>query len=346
MLKKLKNMVYKIMRNRWSFRLIGIGLFVLILLNIDLSEAWQTLRNVDLFYILLSLLFQALGLVFATIRWQLIMQKLDIRIPFSRTFVHQLIGTAAALVTPGQVGEFVKVLYHRREGFSILESILSVLLDRLFDLVMLLLFGFLALVILFGVPTHLAIILAIGALVVFVLVFFFFRYRKESSQWIANGLAWLTPKAYKGTMKKEALQLAGRIGEFNIVFVFLCVFLTVVNYSFLLLRIYALVLALQLDVPFWYFAIVVPLLRLVGLIPISVLGIGTRDITAIYLFGQVGVPASSSVLVSTLGLISVQVQTLVGLLAWWRDPLSVRRQSVQPFDQATIPENKAIYPGK
>jgi uncharacterized protein (TIRG00374 family) len=333
------------MRNRWSFRLIGIGLFILILLKIDLGEAWQTLRNVDLFYILLSLVFQAFGLIFATIRWQLIMQKLDIRVRFSQSFTHQLIGTAAALVTPGQLGEFVKVLYHRREGFPVPESIFSVLLDRLFDLGMLLLFGFLALAILFGVPTNFAIFLAAGALFFLVAAIIFFRYKKESGQWIGNGIAMLTPKTYKAAVKGDAIHLASRVGELKLLFLLLCVLLTVVNYSFLLLRVYALVLALQISVPFWYFAIVVPLLRLVGLIPISVLGIGTRDITAIYLFGQVGVSESSSVLISTLGLITVQFQTLVGLLAWWRDPINLRKQGIRQSERKPAIEKEAIFPG-
>jgi uncharacterized protein (TIRG00374 family) len=230
------------------------------------------------------------------------------------------------MITPGQLGEFVKVLYHRREGFPIPESILSVLIDRAYDLLMLLLFGFVAMAVLFGLSPTLTIAISAGASIALLIGFLFARNKESSARWMATALARISPKAYKETMQENAFRLTRQIGEFSIGFLLACGLLTIANYIVLMLRVYVLVLALHLEVPFWYFVMVMPLIRLVGLLPISISGIGTRDITMIYLFGQVGIPQEASLVLSMLGLITVQFQTFVGLLAWWRHPLQLGKR--------------------
>jgi uncharacterized protein (TIRG00374 family) len=338
----VKALVGHLLRNQWVFRLIGIIVFVLILLKIDLGEALRALTTVDPLFLILSLAFQAVALVVATLRWQLIMHRLEIRIAFSRSLIHQLIGTAAAVVTPGQLGEFIKVLYHRSHGFPVPESLLSVLVDRTLDLLILLVFGFIALAILFGIPPTVTLAIALSGGIAVVIALFFARNREGSARWIGTALARISPKAYRETMQRNARHLAQLIGGFKPGFLVMCGFLSIVNYALLLLRIYSLVLALHMDVPFWYFAMVVPLLRLVGLIPISVSGIGTRDVTTIYLFARVGISAESSLVLSMLGLLTLTLQALVGLLAWWRYPLQFGREELPSLRQLSSKEGEDV----
>jgi uncharacterized protein (TIRG00374 family) len=304
------------------FRLIGLGLFVLILLRIDLGETLRLIGSLDMVVFALSMLALAAGLVVTTYRWQFISKHLDIRLPFSCTFILQLIGTTAALGTPGQLGEFVKVLYYRSSyGYPVGESFLSVFLDRLFDLLLLLILSFVALAALFGVPPTLIAVMVTLGLLFLVLVYFFTRYQEQSAQWIARAFAYVTPKAYQEVVHLSSQRLARRVVQFDIRLLSICGLLSLLNYSFLLLRAYLVILALHVQVPFWYFALILPLLRLVGLIPISILGIGTRDVTAIYLFSLVGVSQETALSLSVLMLASMLLQALVGLWAWWKNPL-------------------------
>lgn len=308
-------------------------MFGLVLLRLDLSEAWRSIRSTDVSFLALSLAIQGVALLVATYRWQLIARCLDIRVPFARTLLYQLVGTGAAMVTPGQLGEFVKTLYHRRDGFPVAESVLSVLIDRAYDLAALLLFGVASMAILVGVPPVMTVSLATAGGLALVIAFLFVRNREASAQWIADVIRRISPKAYKESMATEAHRLAQRIGGLDLRSLIVWGLLTGVNYVLLLFRIYALFLAAGLRVPFPYFSMVVPLLRLVGLIPISVSGIGTRDVTAIYLLGRVGVSKESSVIVSMLGLVTVQFQALVGLLVWWRYPAQTGKVLTQPAEQ-------------
>lgn len=311
---------FKVPKKMWFFRLIGIILFVVILTRIDLNAALRTLATVDLRFVGLAIAIQGAALFVSTFRWQIIMGQLDIFNSFWRSFLQQLIGTAAAILTPGQLGEFVKAVYLHDEGNPFPESILSIAIDRIFDLLMLLLFGFISLAILFGLPSRLTFIIASITSLFFGAGFFLLRKQEKSAQIIAKSLTRLSPNAYKETVQESAYRLTFKISQFSYRAVLTAGLLTILNYVLLLFRIYSLVLALHLVIPLSYFIMAVPLLRLVGLVPISVLGIGTRDITAIYLYGRVGIPPSSVIILTTLGLFTLQIQTLVGLLVSWRYP--------------------------
>jgi uncharacterized protein (TIRG00374 family) len=336
LLTSIKSKAIQAVRKGTAFRLIGIVLFGVILTQIDLRAALRILAAANPFFLILTLTLQMVALVFATTRWQLIMRRLDIRVPFLRSVVYSLIGTSAALVTPGQLGEFVKVLYLRSDGFPVPDSALSVLIDRAFDMLMLLLFGFIALAILFGIsPTWTLVIATIISLVI-VAAFLFTRNREESAHWIATTLTRVAPKAYKETVNTDAHRLVSHIGEFELSFLILCGLLSTVNYTFLLLRMYCLILALHLAIPFWYFALVVPLLRLVALIPISIAGIGTRTVTAIYLYGRVGVSKETVLIMGVLGLLTILFQAVIGLVTWWLFPLRFDPETMQPSEPSHL----------
>ena len=217
----LKNTLRKIVSNRWLFRSIGIVVFILILTRIDLRATLTAITTVDPVFLMLSIVFQAIALVVTTYRWQLIMRKMEIDLPFRRSFTLQLIGTAAAVVTPGQIGEFVKVAYHRSYGFPVPESFLSVAMDRAFDLFALLFFGIVSLAILFGLPpAWSAIIICICAAVI-VGGGLFVRHQEKFSNWLARVLARISPPSYKDAVQTSTERLVERVGSFSIEFLVL-----------------------------------------------------------------------------------------------------------------------------
>ena len=342
---RVKPLLHRILQSRWVFRLIGIGIFVLILTRIDLDQLYQTLRTIDPLFLLLSLVLQAVALVVTTFRWQLIMHRLEIYVPFRHCVIQQLIGTAAGVITPGQLGEFIKVLYLGSYGYAVPESALSVVVDRLFDLSMLFLFGLIGLAVLFRVPPGLTAALATGICILVGGGLLFARNREKSAQTLATVVAKISPQAYKETVHKNTHHLAQLVGKFNLSLLAACALLSTVNYGLLLLRIYCMALSVHVVAPFWYLAMAIPLLRLVGLIPISISGIGTRDITMIYLLGRVGVPQEASLVLSILSLLTLQFQVLVGLMAWWRYPVQVSRGKGSSRESSPLDNERAV-PGK
>jgi uncharacterized protein (TIRG00374 family) len=245
---------------------------------------------------------------------------LDIHVSYGRSLIHQLVGTGVAMVTPGQLGEFIKVLYHRGLGLPIPESALSVLIDRLYDLLMLFIFGLFSSAVLFGIQPDLVAAIAIASSLVALIVFFLIHNKINSIIWIAAFLARFSPKAYKEMIQQNTQRLAAKVVSMTPVFIAMCVLLSLTNYSLLVVKVYMLALAIHIDVSFWYIALAVPLFRLAGLLPISISGIGTRDAMIIYLLSRAGVPTESSLILSLLSLIVLETQALIGMLFWWRYP--------------------------
>jgi len=98
-----------------------------------------------------------------------------------------------------------------------------------------------------------------------------------------------------------------------------------------------LALSVHMDVEFWFFASAVPLFRLVGLVPITISGIGTRDAVIIYILSGVGIPPESSLILSVLSLVTFQLQALVGALFWWRFP-PLSNVAVEPATSVILGE--------
>jgi hypothetical protein len=341
---KLKLLMQKFSKNRWVFRLIGLAVFVLILAKIDLKEALAVLAKTNIWFVILSIVLQGVALLVTTYRWQLIMRRLDIHIPYIDSVQHQLIGTAAAVVTPGQIGEFVKVLYHKKYGYPYSTSLASVIVDRLFDLLMLLSFGGIALATLIGIPTPYTILLTCLGVAVVISALLLSRWKDRGAPRVAALLARLSPVKYRQIVLDDTERLTRRLGEFSPLFLLSCALLSVFNYALLVYRIYVLVLALHIQVPFLYFAMVVPLMRLVGLLPISISGIGTREVTVIYLLNKVGVPAEASLVLSLLGLITLQFQALVGLLVGWKSLTHTFWNTAEPGDQSGLYPSEQATP--
>ena len=295
---------------------------MLILLRIDWTEFLVTIKTVDLFWIISSIFMQAIALLVTTWRWQLIMHHLDVRVSYGRSLIHQLIGTGMAMITPGQLGEFIKVVYHRGMGFPGPESALSIVIDRLFDFGMLCFFGLISVVFLFGLPTIYIVILAIIMMLGLLVVAYYLRDKEHNAHRLALILTRVGPKAYKEMIQRNIERLVMKVTSMNLKLILACLLLSFVNYSLLLLKVYLLAFSVHMQVEFWYFAACVPLFRLVGLIPISISGIGTRDALIIYMLSRVGISPESSLMLSLLSLATLELQALIGVLFWWRYPPS------------------------
>ena len=74
---------------------------------------------------------------------------------------------------------------------------------------------------------------------------------------------------------------------------------------------------IPLDLPFLDVVFISSIASLVALIPVSVLGIGTRDATIVYFFGKIGIVAAKAIVYSFLMFFSFYMMgTIVGFLCW------------------------------
>ena len=132
---------------RWAIRLIGPALLVLFLWRSDFSQLLAGLAQIRLLPLLLSL---ALFLPFVAIkawRWNALMRELGMQPPTMRmSMALYMIGLYLGGATPGQSGDFIKAWYLRERGQPLASALFSIVLDRLFDFVIMALLALLSLV--------------------------------------------------------------------------------------------------------------------------------------------------------------------------------------------------------
>ena len=106
----------------------------------DLAQVWGEIRNAEPWALVLLLVTTGLTYVLRALRWQFLLRPIG-PTRFSQAFRTTVIGFAANTVLPARVGEIVRpYLLARREGLSVPATFTTIILERLLDLVTVLVF--------------------------------------------------------------------------------------------------------------------------------------------------------------------------------------------------------------
>lgn len=256
-------------------RLVGIGLFVVILFKVDLSEVLQQLAAADVRLFLTGLFFQVLVLAFKGIRWHVMNDGQKGWVFWRQSLGRFYESYAIGVVTPARVGELLKA-GHEQDTSNIFASGIRVLAERGLDI------GFF--VALAGIssltgsyiqwpPLYNWLIIAAG---IAVLVVSMLLLASASFNNLINYLMKLLPgklKAVNITQKKYSF-----IAASNIITVSL---LSNISYF---VSCYFLALSVGLEAGFIWISGAVAVSGLLNMLPITIMGIGTRELTFLYVF--------------------------------------------------------------
>ena len=119
--------------------LLTVALVALFLRNADFGKVWDAIGSARMDLIALAVLMTLATYVVRTRRWQYLLEPLGTT-RFGMVFRATIIGFAASAVLPAKIGEFVRpYLLARREGLSATATFATILLERMLDLVAVLL---------------------------------------------------------------------------------------------------------------------------------------------------------------------------------------------------------------
>ncbi len=303
---------------RWALRLGGTALLLFFLWRLDLSPAKIV---EDLLHANGWLVGAAIILVFPFIgikawRWQIILKDLGMALPFGTAYRLYAGGLAAGSFTPGQAGDAIKAWYLRGMGYPLGAALVSIVLDRLFDVAVLLLLAAGGLLFLgadfAGELPALLVLLGgtIGALVVLSIPNWRNRLIDIALKIILRRKA---QRQGNSELEAEEVEAEGRLRPVS----FLPVFgATVLGSALALFRIWLLALALDLNLNFLQVIAVSSLATAVSLLPVSIGGIGARDITLVGILAKLGYAREKAVSLSTLILLLNLVNLVVGYAIW------------------------------
>jgi len=313
---------------RWLIRLIGIAIFLILLSRLELSQLQQMLQRTDGFAVAL-----AIGLVIPFFalkswRWQLLLERAGINVSIGQSLWLYFVGLFAGYATPGQVGEAVKAMYLARSGHAMGPALATIALDRILDMLLLVALAVPG-VLLVGESlgmdrlfTLAALVLALGGLIL--------------GLWIITSSARLEPLARRLSslpfMPKRLTHVfqsregSGSLGFGTIARSWSLWLLTLAAYTVHYVRFYILLLALHISAPppVLAFVATLALISVVALVPVTIMGVGTRDGVLVLAAGGLGLSYEEAVGFSLLILLTYLANLAIGFVCWMGDRSAVK----------------------
>jgi len=254
------------------------------------------------------------------LKWKLILNEYGQKFSYKDACMTWCIGAFAGGFTPGQAGEAIKVLYVRKANpdKSFGECLSTIVSDKIIEIYSLMTLAIVSVVLLFNRLSENPLYIPIIVIACLVLIVFYAL--TEHKVYILFGrlfrpiISFIVPHRYQDNMKISLERFLSGIWELkNKKRILLLLWLIAIFTWFVLfLNAYLLALSLSLDISLLYTMLISPIINFASILPISISGLGTRDLTTIFFFNEIGLGKESAVAWSMLNLATSWILSLFG----------------------------------
>ncbi len=294
---------------------IGLIFFIIfIILTLDFIELKEAFLRVSPIYIFLSLLLTIPGIIIRNYAWQIVLKEQVIKISFLQSLKVFLIGYFYGSFTPGFYGQLMRIPYLKDKtgepyGKIFVNTFIEISM-RGFSVYLMILIG--ALFFLSSIKEIFYVILV--WFIIFTSVIFYFIKKERGEKIFFLFIKYIIPKRFKVTINRFIITFYKDFPRIRILI--LPVFLSVITWFLIFTQYYIFVIALGLQISYIAFLFLFPIANVAGFIPITIAGIGIREITAITIFTTIySVSKEEILVVSLLGFIIIDIITaFVGFL--------------------------------
>ena len=308
-------MANKILKHVKKFLpLIGIIIFFYIIYNLDIEKIKDALLSISPIFIILSLTLTIPRVIIRNYAWQLIQKEQKIKISFFQSLKIFLIGYFYGSITPGYVGQLMRVPYMKEKtgepyGKLFVNSVVENIIHTL-SLYGMMVIG--ALLVIGTIPQLFTI--TIIWIIILAIVLFYFIKKERGERLFYVLIKYLIPKSLKSHFNKFVDTFYTDFPQIKklIAPLILGLFTWIIIFS----QEYIVVLAMGLDISYVYFLLLFPIANVAGFIPITFAGLGVREGTSILIFTTLFAVTQEEILVFTLvGFIITDVFTgFIGFL--------------------------------
>jgi uncharacterized membrane protein YbhN (UPF0104 family) len=273
------NSIYK-----FFFKLLGPFIFLALIFYYGPQNILNTLYGSSLQWIFLGMLCMICIILIRGLRWIVLARCHDLNLPAKTLLGISTYSIALGNITPGNIGEFIKVKTLKQYGYGILNPLACSIADRMFDILYMILFAAIGLAILpyqaqYNIPSWTPIA---GIFILFVSLTVVLLFKRAISEKLSNLITQLKKLKYTFLKFLSANLL-------TVVYVLM---------QIVLVKLGSLALDLEVTIPY-IIAFYFPTL-LVSVLPLTVAGLGTRDALYIYFLGLIGVSGEKAIALSTL----------------------------------------------
>jgi len=280
------------MKDSWKgfLPLIGISILVYLLYRIGPGRILDALLTVRPGFLFLAIILYLPFLIMQPLKWGYLLSKQGIKIRFRDLFRYNVISWAYGMLTPAKLGSLIRIYYlrdHTKKPLATCAT--SVIIDRMLDLLSVTILAFIGATFLSSFFIGLQYSIAAFMLVFFAGIVLFFQPR-----WNRHILRvvyrFVVPKRMKGLAAKSFNELFENLPGFRSIFVTFV--LSILTWVLLYSQLFVLAHAFSISVPYLQFITIAPVTTIVGLIPVTIGGIGTREATYAVLFSVFGIQAA------------------------------------------------------
>jgi uncharacterized protein (TIRG00374 family) len=305
---------------RWGLHLIGPALLLIFLWRSDFARLMASFGSINPWPVLLSMALMPVFVAVKAWRWNLLMNELGMQAPsLSYSMALYTIGLYLGGITPGQSGDFIKAWYLKGRSQPMAPSLFSIVLDRLFDFLIMALLALLALIVFLDLLPGLARIATIAfAAAVFILTPLMMARRPR--EWLIARALPLLPMRLRDAIARWRDQLGAL--SLRPALVGKLLLASVGSATSTIVRIYLLFLAMSLtNVPLLAIISSTALIAILQALPISFAGIGVRDAILILVLTKYGYTQEQALTLSALFLLINLEHIAIGFLVSLRYPL-------------------------
>ena len=253
-------------------------LFSLAIFKLNISEMLNIFKNSNFILITISLAFIPILYWIRVLKWNALLRSVGLEYSLFTVFRVLLIGMFYGLITPGKSGEVIRAYYLNSEK-SI--TIPTIIWDKLIDIFVLIVLSVLS-ILLFFYNTKLYFV-AILLIVIFFFILYIFLNKKLICYFLS--LININENSTKQFIETIHVIKNERVLLLKLFTLSICYYLFALIMSFILLK------ALRSDInP--YAGFILPIIVLVGNIPITISGLGLREYVSVVCFKILGESAA------------------------------------------------------
>jgi uncharacterized membrane protein YbhN (UPF0104 family) len=288
------------MKLKFFLRLIGPLIFVFlfyvyvdakVLIKILLASKWT--------FFILSLALIPPFIFLRSTRWQIILSKYDMSYTKWQCFKIYFVEMVAIMVV-ATVGTLAKAVYLKRDGHGLLVPLLSILAEKYYDYLLPLIFGAISVLLVWIKPGS-----EIGLILFILLTCLAFIPARKACLLLSPRFF---PKRLKELLRKKGWNIIEHLLKIHAIF------------GLYFISIYFLTKGLNLELSFFQVVLIMTITSLITLIPISFLGIGTRDAGLLAVFNFFGHTPEQAVALSMALLLLRIAIVFIGAVFWFSDP--------------------------
>ena len=280
--------------------ILTLSLLLLLLIKIPIGDVVSVLLDANRLLLLISISFVPVAYIIKAVKWNILLKHVRIKMNFFTILKVILIGTFYGMLTPGRVGEIAKSHYLEHKK-SI--TIPTILWDRLIDIFTLILLSFFSFLFLFS-NNKILIELLLSLICLFVIIIFFINNPKIIAFFVK--LVKLPEESKDGYLDTMRMMLNSKKVLFKVFIWSFCYYLIISILALIALK------ALDPSINMLLF-FAVPLLILVGNLPITISGLGLRELVSVLCFTALGEEASIGFSFSILVfIITIAIPGIIG----------------------------------